>query len=179
MSQIVVSENSFNDADLTTVIYSCASFLRLVLEEGGDEDDLHPDALRSFAVSYFLDEVNNGGFSQFVYNTGRHVDLLADIAAGLAAMGAEDHLAWFNARREFVDSPQISQGLSGFFASEYFGENPFRDSLNDDSFFDIEADLVAINAAWLRSHPDLVVVSIPEMFTRAEAIVGHPIEQST
>lgn len=179
MPQIVVSENSFNDADPTTVIYSCGSFLRLVLEEGGDQDDLHPDALCSFAVSYFLDEVNNGGFSQFVYNTGWDGDLVADIAAGLAAMGASDHLAWFNARREFVDSPQISRGLPAFFASEYFGENPFRDSLNDDSFFEIETDLAAINAAWLRSHPDLVVVSIPEMFTRAEAIVGHPIERST
>jgi hypothetical protein len=49
--------------------------------------------------------------------------------------------------------------LECYFASECFGENVDRDELNapNDDFFAISKaeNLVALNAAWLRTHPKL------------------------
>ncbi len=91
-----------------------------------------------------------------------------------------EHLAYFSRQRERLASPDVAAGLEDFYASQYFGENAFRDMLNeDDEFFDINRreDLIAYNSTFLRNHPDLIPHSIDEMFVRAEAIVGHAIDR--
>jgi hypothetical protein len=48
--------------------------------------------------------------------------------------------------------------------------------MNSDTFFEIEENLVQLNAAFLKSHPDLEVLSVDDMFATLEEFVGHDIK---
>jgi hypothetical protein len=64
-----------------------------------------------------------------------------------------------------------------FFKSKFEGVNPIRDLMNSDTFFEIEENLVQLNAAFLKSHPDLEVLSVDDMFATLEEFVGHDIKR--
>jgi hypothetical protein len=49
--------------------------------------------------------------------------------------------------------------------------------MNSDTFFEIEENLVHLNADFLKSHPDLEVLSVDEMFATLEEFVGHEIKR--
>jgi hypothetical protein len=53
------------------------------------------DALLSYYVDYYLAEVNNGGFAQFVYNTAWKPRVVALVKQGLSAIGALKHAELF------------------------------------------------------------------------------------
>jgi hypothetical protein len=48
--------------------------------------------------------------------------------------------------------------------------------MNSDTFYEIEENLVHLNAAFLKSHPDTEVLSVDDMF--ASRICGHEIKNS-
>jgi hypothetical protein len=48
--------------------------------------------------------------------------------------------------------------------------------MNSDTFFEIEENLVQLNA-FLKSHPDLEVLSVDDMFATLEEFVGHDIKR--
>jgi predicted RecB family endonuclease len=62
-----------------------------------------------------------------------------------------------------------------FFKSKFEGVNPIRDLMNSDTFFEIEENLVQLNAAF-KVHPDLEVLSVDDMFATLEEFVGHDIK---
>ena len=64
-----------------------------------------------------------------------------------------------------------------FFKSKIEGVNPIRDLMNSDTFFKIEENLVQLNAAFLKSHPDLEVLSVDDIFATLEEFVGHDIKR--
>lgn len=64
-----------------------------------------------------------------------------------------------------------------FFKGKLEGVNPIRDLLNNDTFFEIEENLVALNANFLKSHPDTEILSVGEMFAVLEEFVGHEIKR--
>lgn len=177
LQPLVVSTNSLASDEPGDVVFSVHSYISLVLEEGGSPADLHPDALGLRAITVLDEEVLNGGFSQFVYNTRWDEENNALIDATLERLGASDHLTYFRARRALVNSPAMSGALDDFFASDYIGADAFRDSVDDDAYFAIEPDLTTLIATWVRAHPDAVPHSIDEMFARAESLVGHPIDR--
>jgi hypothetical protein len=47
--------------------------------------------------------------------------------------------------------------------------------MNSDTFFEIEENLVQLNAAFFKSHPDLLL-SVDDMFATLEEFVGHDIK---
>jgi hypothetical protein len=57
------------------------------------------------------------------------------------------------------------------------GVNPTRDLLNNDTFFEIEENLVTLNANFLTSHPDFEALSVDDMFAALEEFVGHEIKR--
>lgn len=175
---LVLSHAALASDDDTKVVFSCVSYGTVVLEEGGSESDLHDAVLRIRAIEIFGQQVSNGGFSQFVYNTAWGDDLRLWVGEGLEWIGATEHLAYFRAQSAKVEAVRAEGRLDEFLDGSYFGKNPVRDELNDRSYFDIDADLVALSAAWLRNHPDVVPHTIDEMFERAEGIVGHPISRT-
>lgn len=163
---VIVSDKAVASDDPSDIIQSNIEFLNAQFEEHLRHDEVSENALRSYYVDYFLAQFENGGFSQFVYNSrwGECIDYITD---GFAAIGAVRHLELFeNAAKQMSERPGI-EGLKKFCASDYFGENEERDILNEfnDGFSALSEseDLIALNAQWLRQLPDLVVLSETEM----------------
>src|SRR5262245_5069247 len=153
---VIVSDESFASTDPEDIIYSNVELVNALFEELLKEDEIAPDALRSYYVDFYLAQVENGGFSQFVYNSNWSPLMNGFIREGLAAMKAVRHLALFNESAALVERMGPDR-LQTFFESEYFDINPTRDALdaNDERFNALSEseDLVALNAAWLRSLP--------------------------
>jgi hypothetical protein len=129
-------------------------------------DEVSRDAFLSFCVLLYEGEVRNGGFSQFVYNTKWDEQLVKGVEDGLRAIGATRHLELFDECAEILYHMSPEKVLQ-FMTGEYFGENEQRDILDGhfDRFLEIqkEEDLTALNANWLLSLPNLVVMSKDQM----------------
>ena len=67
--------------------------------------------------------------------------------------------------------------LNKFLKGKLEGINPIRDLLNTDTFFEIEENIVALNANFLKTHPDLEVLTVDEMFEVLEEFVGYEIKR--
>jgi len=67
--------------------------------------------------------------------------------------------------------------INKFLKGKLEGVNPTSDLLNNDAFFEIEENLVTLNANFLKSHPDFEVLSVDDMFAALEEFVGHEIKR--
>jgi len=163
---VVVSKDSFNSNTVRRIVDSNISFINVLFEEQFLESEISVNALRSYYIDYYLAQVNNGGFSQFVFNSRWSQSCVRLVRDGLQAIGAVRHLALFQEGEALVVR-LADERLQAFLESDYFGKNVQRDELNvlNGRFFQLKEteDLVALNAAWLRRLPDLVVLDIHEM----------------
>lgn len=163
---VVVWDKSYQDKEPGEIVDCNVAFVNALFEEYLTAAEISPGAMRSYYVDYYLGEVNNGGFSQFVYNSRWAPVCITAIKEGLKAMGAKRHLVVFNEGEKLVKKFGTKR-LERYLASEYFGDNKDRDALNaiNDRFFKAEEkeDLLALNAAWLRKHPKLVVLNTRQM----------------
>jgi len=162
---VVVSRESVGDSDPRSIIASNVDFVNALFEEYLRPEEISQDALLGYYVDYYLAQVTNGGFSQFVYNTGWQPVVVEAVKSGLTAIEASRHLELFE-RGERVAEREPSK-LSKFLASAFFGKNDERDRFDSITmrFFEIQKieDLDLLNAAWLKSRPGLCVVPKSEM----------------
>lgn len=177
MSQIVdfiiVAENAFKDVEETyRIVGSNVDVVNLMKDAHFEFHEVADDARRSYFVDCYLAQVNNGGFSQFVYNTEWGELMIRSVREGLAAMPAPGHRQLFEQSAAILDTFSEDQ-LEDYLEGEYFGENDARDILSrfDNSFYKLneQEDLIGINAAWLRSRPNLKVL--------ADEIIPDVVEQ--
>lgn len=164
---VIVSTRSHKSKAPYDIIDSNIAFINALREEHFLPHELSRDALLSYYVDYYLAEVNNGGFSQFVYNSRWSDEVVSLLRDGLRSIGARRHMALFERGARMVHALG-KRKLKQFMSSEYFGDNnPERDSLNaiNDDFFELlkVEDLIALNSAWLRARPTLVVLSVKNM----------------
>lgn len=163
---VVVSDNSFKTTDSTALVMSNVSFVGALFDEHFEPAEIAPDSMRSYYVDYYRAEIQNGGFSQLVYNSKLKPEVLTYVREGLTAMGAKEHLQLFDKSLKVLEKLSPDD-LKKFLESGDFGENPERDVLNDpsDEFYALMKthDLVRINGDWLRSLPNLTVLTIPQM----------------
>ncbi|MCC9041454.1 DUF4375 domain-containing protein [Myroides sp. M-43] len=175
--KIVISEDAFKSQERYDIISSNISFINLVRDEGGLMGEVvHPDAILSYYVDYYLAQYKNGNFSQIVWNTQADFEFFETIAVGLEKMGAVANLALLTKQVEVLKGID-DVVLEAFCESDYFGTNPTRDLLKNDDFYGLEEDLVDLNAKWLRAHADLDVLSIEGMYQRAELLLDKKIER--
>src|SRR5207249_8191110 len=99
----IVSDQSFASADPFDIVSSNIEVVNALFGEQLRVDEIAPDALRSYYVDYYQAQVNNGGFSQFVYNSNWSPLMNAFIREGLLAMKAVGHLALFNESAVLVE----------------------------------------------------------------------------
>ncbi|MEO6177846.1 MAG: DUF4375 domain-containing protein [Flavobacterium circumlabens] len=174
--RIIISETAANSENPQDIINSNISVINLMREEKIDDDLIHEDALMSYYLDYYTSQYTEGNFSQFVYNSRWNKELNELIEEGLALIGAEKHLELFQTqakRVRLLSSVKIDKFLKG----KLEGVNPTRDLLNNDTFFELEENLVTLNAGFLKSHPDTEVLSVDEMFAALEEFVGHEIKR--
>lgn len=174
--RIIVSETAINSENLQDIIHSNISVINLMREEKIADDLIHEDALMSYYLDYYYSQYVIGNFAQFVYNSGWNAELNELIEEGLALIGAEKHLGFFQQQSKKVKL-MSSVKLNKFLKGKLEGVNPIRDLLNNNTFFEIEENLVDLNANFLKSHPDFEVLSVDEMFAVLEEFVGHEIKR--
>jgi hypothetical protein len=173
---VVVSEESLMDSDPAVVIESNVSFVNALRGEYLRQDEISRDAWLSYYVDYYLRQVENGGFSQFIYNSKRAEPAMTFLRQGLESIGAHRHRALLGEGESLSDS--LGSRIRKFFASDYFGKNRERHRLDaiTDRFYKLDKteNLEQLNAAWLRSHPRLKSVSLAaiheQVTLRAKAV---------
>jgi hypothetical protein len=158
------------------MIHSNISVINLMREEKIDDEFIHEDALMSYYLDYYYSQYSTGNFAQFVYSSGWNTELNELIEEGLALIGAEKHLELFQQQAKKVKL-MSSVKLNKFLKGKLEGVNPTRDLLNNDTFFELDENLVTLNANFLKSHPDFEVLSVDEMFAALEEFVGHEIKR--
>ncbi|MEC5145617.1 hypothetical protein [Chitinophaga sp. 212800010-3] len=176
LDKIIVSEKSYGSNDPYELIGSNISVVNLLAEEGIDEEYIHEDAVTSYYIDYYMAQYKNGNFSQFVWNTQWSPGMNEIIKSGLKKIGALKHLDLFLEQCSKVEALE-KEALQSYLESQYFGPNATRDKLKNDSFYSLGEDLIDLNSAWLRNHPDLQVLTIDGMFLELEKIVGRKIER--
>ena len=140
-----------------------------------DIEEISPNALRSYYVDFYLTQALGGGFAQYVFTAPDREDIDAYIRAGLENMGASAHLDLFNRTVAAFDA------LSEEDADAYLdrdadldadpeGGTDVPDAVRHMEELDGEfetlletEDIVALNAAWLRGQPDLLVLDDGEL----------------
>lgn len=173
---ILVSETAYNNSDSYTIIQSNITVINLLREEGIDENLLHPDALSSYCVDYYFQKLKEGGVSLFVWNSKWDNDLNELIQEGLEQMGADEHLAYFEKQIRRING--FSKVKLKKFLDQKYGSLPeISKSIDDTSIDAIEEDLVEIHSDWLRSHPDLKVAPLDDMFAILETYLGKKIDR--
>lgn len=176
MDTVIVSQDSFNNgSDLNDIIASNISFINVLKEENYQGDFCH-EAELSYYLDYYLAQVTKGGFSLFVYNSGWNDELIALIQEGLAKIQANQHLPFFNKQVELINNYDEVE-LARFLAGDYYGKNPTREAFNNDEFNTLQENLTELNANWLKSLPNLQVLSIEQMFETIERVLGRPISR--
>ncbi|RTY96016.1 hypothetical protein [Flavobacterium sp. GT3R68] len=174
--RIIISENAMNSENLQDIIHSNISVINLMREEKIDDDLIHNDALMSYYLDYYTSQYTQGNFSQFVFNSGWNSELNELIEEGLALICAEKHLELFKQQSKKVKLLS-SVKLNKFLTGKLEGVNPTRDLLNNDAFFDLDENLAHLNANFLKTHPDLEVLSVDDMFAVIEEFIGHEIKR--
>lgn len=162
---IVVDESAVDSTDPDyDIVQANIDFLNDLLARHIRFDEMSQEALRSYEVDYYLAQMENGGFPQFVLNSRWHVDSVRLIREGLAAIGAKKHLALFEEGGRLVDSLGEAR-LKKFLATTIhdYGKSAERAALEaiDGRFFALDKteDLRGLNRAWLRAHPALAPAS--------------------
>ncbi|BCT77568.1 hypothetical protein SCMU_34100 [Sinomonas cyclohexanicum] len=142
------------------VVDANVDVVNAMYEELLDEREIAVNALRSYFVDFYLTQMLDGGFAQYVFTAGdrRRTDGL--IRDGLREMGAPQHATLFDELTSAFD------GLSADDVEAYLdgedGTSPAVAALEElDERFEAlqdEQDLVALNAAWLRGQEGLLAL---------------------
>lgn len=173
----VVSEVGLRSDDPADLVSSNVKFINALRQHALlRTEELPRDGLLSYYVDYYLGQVNNGGFSQFVWNSHWEASVINPVRDGLSAMGAMRHLHVFGEGSELV-SRLRRRRLAKFLRGGYFGsDNRERDELDTLNSRFTEAsqteDLLVLNAAWLRGLPGLAVLSDEAMHAEIARIAS-------
>jgi hypothetical protein len=167
---IVVLASSVTDEESVDIIQSNIAFVDMLVEEYLERSEIAPDALRSYHVDSFLAEFENGGFSQYVYNTRWDKDIITDVREGLKVMGAKKYLKAFEKGAKLVESVNKDK-LTAYLDGGYFHDDDAEEE-QDPVDWDVvnEAinkagdaeDIFELHVAWLRKHPHLVLMQSEE-----------------
>jgi Domain of unknown function (DUF4375) len=175
---VVLASSLSEDEDPSVLVQSNVQYLDLLAGEYIRDEEMNEDALRSYQVDYFLMEWENGGFSQFVYNTHWDPIVVRRVREGLAAMGAKRILKVFEKAAKTIDGLG-KDALQKYLEGSYFHEDDEEGEEEDDPV-DWEAidealakaadkeDIAELHGNWLRKHPKLFPMETEEDM-RAEA----------
>lgn len=157
---ILLSTTAITTDTALAVVQSNISVVNYLRHAEVGDDELHPDAFASYCVDYYYTKVKEEGLAAFIHQTKWDLDLIEIIQAGLMAMQATEHLAYFEKQmRQMKLFSKIK--LTKFLANPIEKGKDIAQLLEDKSF--PEEDLLTLNANWLKQHPDTQVITIEEM----------------
>lgn len=145
-------QSKYRDDD---IVQAVVNYVNSLFDHGlYHRHELPHVALQAYHADFYLAQVNNGGHSQFIHNSGRKAPhIFADALSGLLAMGAttqaallQEMIAWFEA------NPAAASAQTGFSG----GRAPALDKLDDRLYAAEKADPIPRRAAeWISRWPEL------------------------
>lgn len=176
VKKVYVLDTAFDSSDPYDIVYSNVRFLNGLLERHLNNAELCPQALTSYHVDFYFAQIQNGGFSQFVYNSRWDPAVVADVGKGLRTIGCSQHAKLFRKCEALL--AQFPEGqLEAYLKGEYFGENPVRDELNSygSQINGLSSEeIVTRNAAWLRKLRNLTVLNQEDFQAAIEHFAALP-----
>ncbi|TIX51465.1 DMP19 family protein [Alteraurantiacibacter aquimixticola] len=127
-----------------------------------ERTEIPPEAMQAYHVDYYIAQVNNGGHSQYVGNSGWHQYQIDDIRAGLAKLGIDDAIELYEDLCAFADShpEEFRKGMD----ARGFGKFPEFFKKADKVFYDGLGDkLMKANRDWIASLDCLLVLPDSEI----------------
>jgi hypothetical protein len=183
---VVLTTGSIEAAN-EDVVDSNVTVVNAMYAELLDAPEIAPNALRSYYVDFYLTQALAGGFAQYVFTVPEREEIDAYVREGLAGMGATAHLELFNRTAAAFDAlseddaDAYLDGDTDGFASVDSDDDEAGDAednggtataeavreleeLDDEfeSLLEIE-DILALNAAWLRSQEGLLLLDDEEL----------------
>ncbi|MDR7083487.1 hypothetical protein J2X01_002781 [Arthrobacter ginsengisoli] len=168
----VLPRESINGSD-ADVVDANVDVVNSMYAELLDIEEIAPNALRSYYVDFYLTQTLGGGFAQYVFTTPDREDTDAYVRAGLEGMGATAHLDLFNRTVAAFDSLSEEEAdayLDGDADLEDATDTAVPDAVRFLEELDGEfgtlletEDLIVLNAAWLRSQADLLLLDEEEL----------------
>ena len=162
----VLPRESINGSD-ADVVDANVDVVNMMYAELLDIEEIAPNALGSYYVDFYLTQCLGGGFAQYVFSAPEREDIDAYVRAGLEGMGAAAHLDLFNRSVAAFDSLSEEEA-DAYLDGDSDGGAPDAARLLEELDGDFETlleteDIVALNAAWLRSQTDLLVLDDEEL----------------
>jgi hypothetical protein len=170
----VLTRESLNGGNVD-VVDNNVDVVNAMYAELLDAEEIAANALRSYYVDFYLTQSLGGGFAQYVFTVPEREEIDAYVREGLAGMGAAAHLDLFNrsvAAYDSLSEEDAEAYLDGDaeLGVEDGGAVAVPDAVQlleqlDDEFEPLleTEDIVALNAAWLRGQPDLLVLDEDEL----------------
>jgi hypothetical protein len=140
---------------------------------------MSPVAVRSYYVDFYLTQALEGGFAQYVFTAVDRAETDTLIREGMAGMGATAHLGLFNRAVQAFDD------LSEEDEEHYLDGGPDDTEETPDGVLRMEEldgefeelleteNSTALNAAWLRSQAELLVLDDEEIGAYIERLVAQ------
>ena len=187
---ITVTQRALDDAGADLIVESNAGFISRQLAVGVSHDELSKDALRSYYIARYLRDFSDGGFARFVHNSGWDRSINTLLREGLQAIGATWHLRHFDRAAENVEDlgdQRLRRFLTGTTAvgHDTITQQIAKQLNRVDGQIAAEErtnSLTVLNAAWLRNHPKLDVLTpqqmAEEMARQTEANRGRSLRCS-
>lgn len=170
----VLTRESLNGGNVD-VVDNNVDVVNAMYAELLDAEEISANALRSYYVDFYLTQSLGGGFAQYVFTVPEREEIDEYVREGLAGMGAAAHLDLFNrsvAAYDSLSEEEAEAYLDGDaeLGAEDGGAAAVPEAVQlleqlDDEFEPLleTEDIVALNAAWLRGQPDLLVLGEDEL----------------
>ena len=165
---VVLNKTAF-EAGNGDVVDSNVNVVNEMYAELLNSDEIAPAALNSYFVDFYLTQALAGGFAQYVFTAPEREEVDAFVRAGLVGMGAKRHLELFNRTAEAFDA--LTEDEAEAYLDGELDEAeaaPAQVAMLDELDGEFEAlleeeDIVDLNADYLRSQPDLLVLDDEEL----------------
>ncbi|MFF1830266.1 hypothetical protein [Paenarthrobacter sp. NPDC058040] len=165
---VVLNKTAF-EAGNGDVVDSNVNVVNEMYAELLNSDEIAPAALNSYFVDFYLTQALAGGFAQYVFTAPEREEVDAFVRAGLVGMGAKRHLDLFNRTSEAFDA--LTEDEAEAYLDGELDESeaaPAQVAMLDELDGEFEAlleeeDIVDLNADYLRSQPDLLVLDDEEL----------------
>lgn len=170
---ILIKKEFYHSQEKYNRVTGLTDFVNLLFENYFYQQDIPKEALESYYVDYYNQEVIHGGISQFVYNSKWKSEVVNHVLNGLRNMGAKKHAVLFENLVHTVN--ELGEKLDQFLESDYFQENlKEREILNqlNKKFFSVDEmeDLVECNWQYIGSFKNIEIVDPDTWDLRMEDI---------
>ncbi|PNI09263.1 hypothetical protein CXX84_08070 [Arthrobacter sp. AFG7.2] len=175
---VVLTSSSIesSDEDVVEANVSVVDAMHTALLRSGEMSAV---AVRSYYVDFYLTQVLEGGFAQYVFTAGDRSETDTLIREGMAGMGANAHLDLFNRSVSAFDG--LSEGDEehyldgGLDGPEDTPDAVLRMEELDGEFEELleRENITALNAAWLRGQPELLVLDDVELGAYIERLTAQ------